>query len=79
MAWEAGKELSCVHAGIQGSVVRCPGGCANAQIWQRQLSDGVAVAFINLGSSTVDELCISPAELRPFNADAVMVCLSCAR
>ena len=78
MAWKAGTELSCVHAGIQGSVVRCPGGCAHAQIWQRQLSDGVAVAFINLSSSTVDELCVSPAELQPFNADAVMVRLSCA-
>lgn len=67
-----------MHAGIQGSLVRCPGGCAHAQIWQRQLSDGVAVAFIILSSSTVDELCVSPAELQPFNADAVMVRLSCA-
>ncbi len=62
-------------AGLQGSLVRCPGGCNSTQIWRRQLSTGVAVAFINLGASAVDQLCLSQADLRPLDMSTLVVCL----
>lgn len=64
---------------MQGSLVRCPGGCNSSQIWQRELSTGVAVAFINLGSSPVGQLCLSQADLRPLDTSAmvVSVCTMC--
>lgn len=51
-------------AGLQGSLVRCIGGCDEGQIWRRQLHNGdVAVAFINLKESQTDTTCMSLADL----------------
>ena len=60
-------------AGMQGSLVRCPGGCNSSQIWRRELTRGIAVAFINLGSSAVGQLCLSRADLRPLDTSALVV------
>ena len=60
-------------AGMQGSLVRCPGGCNSSQIWRRQLSTGIAVAFINLGSSAIGQLCLSHVDLQRLDMSALMV------
>lgn len=53
--------------------MRCTGGCSNAQIWRRQLSTGIAIAFINLSPSMRDELCVSQSDLQPLNAASLLV------
>ena len=65
-----------VYAGMQGTLVQCPGGCNKSQIWRRQLSGGIAVAFINLGSASVQEMCISQSALVPLDASALLEVLT---
>ena len=60
--------------------MQCPGGCDRAQIWRRQLSGGIAVAFINLSSASVQEMCISQSALEPFDTATlleVLIIMSC--
>ena len=64
------------YAGMQGTLVQCPGGCNKSQIWRRQLSGGIAVAFINLSSASVQELCISQSALEPLDTSALLEVLT---
>ena len=47
---------------MQGTLVQCPG--------------GIAVAFINLGSASVQEMCISQSALEPLDASALLEVLT---
>ena len=60
-------------AGMQGDLLRCPGGCNSSQIWRRQLSTGIAVAFINLGCTVIGQMCLSQADLQRLEASSLVV------